>query len=229
MEKNLTIKDWKDDDKPREKLMSKGAEALSDAELIAILFGSGYISFSAVDLARSILKTVQNNLNLLAKLQIKQLKQFKGVGPAKAITLIAALELGKRRQLTDTLERKTLNSSKEAATFLVPLLQDFEQERMYVLYLNNANAIVGQEFISSGGLTSTIVDVKIIMRNALQHLASKLIIAHNHPSGSLKASVSDKNATQRVKEAGKLLDIQLVDHLIISDQGYFSFADTGLL
>lgn len=229
MEKNLTIKHWNNDDKPREKLMSKGAEALSDAELIAILFGSGYASFSAVDLARSILKKVQNNLNLLAKLQIKQLQQFKGIGPAKAITLIAALELGKRRQYTDVLERKILNSSKEAATFLIPLLQDFEQEKMYVLYLNNANSIVGQEFISSGGLTSTIVDVKFIMRNALQHLACKLIIAHNHPSGSLKPSVSDKNATQRVKEAGKLLDIQLVDHLIISDQGYFSFADTGLL
>lgn len=229
MEKNLTIKHWNNDDKPREKLMSKGAEALSDAELIAILFSSGYASFSAVDLARSILKTVQNNLNLLAKLQIKQLQQFKGIGPAKAITLIAALELGKRRQYTDVLERKILNSSKEAATFLIPLLQDFEQEKMYVLYLNNANSIVGQEFISSGGLTSTIVDVNFIMRNALQHLACKLIIAHNHPSGSLKPSVSDKNATQRVKEAGKLLDIQLVDHLIISDQGYFSFADTGLL
>ena len=229
MEKNLTIKQWHDDDKPREKLMSKGAEALSDAELIAILFGSGYASFSAVDLARSILKKVQNNLNLLAKLQIKELEQFKGIGPAKAIALIAALELGKRRQFTDVLERKILNSSKEAAMFLIPLLQDYEQEKMYVLYLNNANSIVGQEFISSGGLTSTIVDVKFIMRNALQHLACKIIIAHNHPSGSLKPSVSDKNATQPVKEAGKLLDIQLVDHLIISDQGYFSFADTGLL
>lgn len=227
--KNISIKDWKEDDKPREKLSSKGPEALSDAELIAILLGSGYQSFSAVDLARAILKKAEDNLHLLGKLQVKQLEEFKGIGPAKAVTLIAALELGKRRQYTDVLARKIIQSSSEASLLLVPLLKDLEQEKMYVVYLNHANSIVHQEFVSSGGLTSTIVDVRLIMRNALQHLASKIIIAHNHPSGNLKPSVSDKHTTQKVKAACQMFDIQLIDHLIISDQGYFSFADNGLL
>jgi len=227
--KNISIKDWKNDDKPREKLVSKGAAALSDAELIAILLGSGHQAFSAVDLARAILRKAEDNLHLLGKLQIKQLEEFKGMGPAKAVTLIAALELGKRRQYNDVLARKIVQSSSEAAVLLVPLLKDLEQEKMFVLYLNHANSIVSQEFISSGGLTSTIVDIRLIMRNALQHLATKIIIAHNHPSGNLKPSVSDKNTTQKVKAACQLFDIQLIDHLIISDQGYFSFADQGLL
>lgn len=227
--KSISIKDWKDDDRPREKLTTKGPEALSDAELIAILLGSGYQAFSAVDLARAILRRAEDNLHLLGKLQVKQLEEFKGVGPAKAVTLIAALELGKRRQYTEVLARKIIQSSSEAAILLVPLLKDLEQEKMYVLYLSHANTIVHQEFISSGGLTSTIVDIRFIMRNALQHLASKIIIAHNHPSGNLKPSVSDKNTTQKLKAACQLFDIQLIDHLIISDQGYYSFADQGLL
>ena len=227
--KSVSIKGWKNDDKPREKLLSKGPGALSDAELIAILLGSGHQAFSAVDLARVILRKADDNLHLLGKLQVKQLEEFKGMGPAKAVTLIAALELGKRRQYSDILARKIILSSSEAAIMLVPLLKDLEQEKMFVMYLSHSNSILSQEFISSGGLTSTIVDIRLIIRNALQHLATKIIIAHNHPSGNLKPSVSDKHTTQKVKAACQLFDIQLIDHLIISDQGYFSFADQGLM
>lgn len=229
MDTIIPINKWKEDDQPREKLINKGAEALSDAELLAILLGTGFQTQSAVDLGRAIMKKAQDNLQLLGKLKADQLKEIKGIGTAKAVTLIAALELGKRRQYTDLLERKKINSSKDAAIMLVPLMQDLEREKMFVLYLNHANAIIAQEFVSSGGLTSTIVDVKFILRNALQHLASKIIVAHNHPSGNLKPSASDKHATQKIKMAAQLFDIQLVDHLIIVDQNYFSFADSGLL
>ncbi|RQO31609.1 hypothetical protein DBR32_06550 [Taibaiella sp. KBW10] len=229
MEANNSIKNWAADDKPREKLILKGAAALSDAELIAILLATGAQNQSAVDLGRSMLKLAQQNLNTLAKLKIKQLQEIKGIGTAKAVTLIAALELGKRRQYADALHREKINSSKEAATILIPLMQDFEHEKFCVLYLNQANAIIAQEFVSSGGLTATTVDIKFILRSALQHLASKIIISHNHPSGSLAPSDADKRTTQKIKQAAMLMDILLVDHLIIAEQSYYSFADEGLI
>lgn len=229
MEYKTAIKNWAEDDKPREKLISKGVASLSDAELIAILLSTGSHEQSAVDLGRVLLKLGQNNLNVLARLNLKQLQEVKGIGIAKAVSLVAALELGKRRQYTDALHREKINSSKDAAIILIPLMQDFEHEKFCVVFLNQANAVIAHEFVSSGGLTATTVDIKMIMRSAIQHLATKIIISHNHPSGNLKPSEADKQITQKIKQAAKLMDILLVDHLIIAEQSYYSFADERLL
>ena len=228
MEK-LTIKSWALDDRPREKLVSKGRSVLSDAELIAILIGSGNREESAVALSKRILKTVQGNLNALAKLSVEKLTEFKGIGLAKAISIITALELGKRKQLESTLERPKITSSRDAAQTMQVIIGHLEHEEFWVLYLNNSNKIVAKVQISKGGLTATLVDVRLVFKSALEVAAVGIIVCHNHPSGKLQPSTADKQLTSKIKAAGITLDIKLLDHLIITEKAYFSFADEGLL
>lgn len=229
MQQNKPIKDWATDDQPREKMSSKGVTALSDAELIAILLGTGSVNKSAIDLGREIMDIANNNLHKLSKFNLNQFQQIKGIGLAKAVKISAAMELGRRRQAADILDRKKFGSSKEAAQFLIPLMQDFETEKFCVLYLNHANKLINYEFISHGSLTATIVDIKVILRNALHHLASKLILGHNHPSGNPKASQSDIQLTNKIKQAAKLMDIELLDHIIVADNVYTSLKDESLI
>lgn len=229
MQQNKPIKNWGEDDKPREKMSSKGVTALSDAELIAILLGTGSVNKSAIDLGREIMDIAHNNLHKLSKFNLNQLQQIKGIGLAKAVKISAAMELGRRRQAADILDRKKFGSSKEAALFLIPLMQDFETEKFCVLYLNHANKLINYEFISHGSLTATIVDIKVILRNALHQLASKLILGHNHPSGNPKASQSDIQLTNKIKQAAKLMDIELLDHIIVADNVYTSLKDESLI
>lgn len=223
------IKKWAEDDRPREKMAKKGPLALSDAELIAILIQSGTKENSAVDLAREILKMGNDNLVELGKIAAKDLQKLKGIGEARAITLMAALELGRRRQLSEGMAQKKLNNSKEAAEILMPLMRDLSREHFCVLFLAVSNKLIHYEFVSAGGLTSTTVDLKVIFKTALQHLAARIIVAHNHPSGNPRPSNADKQITQKLVAGGKALDIQLMDHIIITDHRYFSFADEGLL
>jgi DNA repair protein RadC len=228
MEK-LTIKSWALDDRPREKLLAKGKIALSDAELIAILIGSGNREESAVALSKRILKGVNGNINELAKLSVKKLTIFKGIGDAKAISIITALELGKRRQLEAALEKPKISSSKDVANLMQPVLGDLEHEEFWVLFLNNSNKVVAKSQISKGGLTATIVDIRLVFKSALELASVGIIVCHNHPSGKLLPSTADKQLTQKIKEAGSILDIKLLDHLIITEKAYFSFADENLL
>jgi DNA repair protein RadC len=228
MEK-LTIKSWALDDRPREKLLAKGKTALSDAELIAILIGSGNREESAVALSKRILKGVAGNLNELAKLSVKKLTIFKGIGDAKAISIITALELGKRRQLEAASEKPKITSSKDVANLMQPVLGDLEHEEFWVLFLNNSNKVVAKNQISKGGLTATIVDIRLVFKSALELASVGIIVCHNHPSGKLQPSTADKQLTQKIKEAGIILDIKLLDHLIITEKAYFSFADENLL
>ncbi|WP_118972751.1 RadC family protein [Taibaiella koreensis] len=227
--KPTSIKYWAEDDQPREKLCKKGYEALSDSELIAILIQSGNKEKSAVDLARDVLLLGNHSLARLGKLQIPDFQKIKGIGKARAITLAAALELGRRRQVSEGMEQKEVPNSKTAAEILVPLLGDLPHERFCLICLSASNKLLHYEYVSSGGLTSTIVDTKLVFKIAIQHLATKLIIAHNHPSGNLKPSVSDKNLTEKIKHGARMLDLFLMDHLIVADKQYFSFADEGLL
>jgi len=228
MEK-LTIKSWALDDRPREKLVSKGRSVLSDAELIAILIGSGNREETAVALSKRILQTVQGNLNVLAKLSVEKLTEFKGIGLAKAISIITALELGKRKQLESTLERPKITSSRDVALTMQVIIGHLEHEEFWVLYLNNSNKIVAKVQISKGGLTATLVDVRLVFKSALEVAAVGIIVCHNHPSGKLQPSTADKQLTSKIKAAGITLDIKLLDHLIITEKAYFSFADEGLL
>lgn len=228
MEK-LTIKSWALDDRPREKLVAKGRMALSDAELIAILIGSGNREESAVALSKRILKTVNGNLNALAKLSVEKLTVFNGIGLAKAISIITALELGKRKQLEIAIERRKITSSKDVANAMQAIIGHLEHEEFWVLYLNNSNKIVAKAQISKGGLTATLVDVRLVFKRALELAAVGIIVCHNHPSGKLQPSTADKQLTSKIKEAGITLDIKLLDHLIITEKAYFSFADEGLL
>ena len=228
MEK-LTIKSWALDDRPREKLVSKGRSVLSDAELIAILIGSGNREETAVALSKRILQTVQGNLNVLAKLSVEKLTEFKGIGLAKAISIITALELGKRKQLESTLERPKITSSRDVAHTMQVIIGHLEHEEFWVLYLNNSNKIVAKVQISKGGLTGTLVDVRLVFKRALEVAAVGIIVCHNHPSGKLQPSTADKQLTSKIKAAGITLDIKLLDHLIITEKAYFSFADEGLL
>lgn len=223
------IKNLAESERPREKLATKGSEALSDSELIAILIQSGNHQKSAVDLAREVLKLGNQSLFQLGKLSLADFKQIKGIGIARAVILVAALELGRRRQLSESLEVKEINSSKVAAEILIPLMADLTHERFCVFCLNASNKLLHYEFISSGGPASTAVDPKVIFNVAIQCMAAKLIVAHNHPSGNLKPSMSDKLMTKRIVNGAQILGISLVDHLIISDNRYFSFADDGLL
>lgn len=225
----LPIKSWALDDRPREKLSLKGKQVLSDAELVAILIGSGNRSESAVTLSKRILQSVGNNLNKLAKLSIEELMQFKGIGEAKAISIITALELGKRRQFEEIVVNPTISSSKDVARIMQPIIGDIPHEEFWVLYLNNSNKILEKYQISKGGLTATLVDVRLLFKRALELSAVGLVVCHNHPSQKLKPSTADIRLTKKIKEAENILDIKLLDHLIITEKKYFSFADEGLL
>jgi DNA repair protein RadC len=210
-------------------MMKKGIDALSNAELIAILFRTGTRNESAVGLARKILDLVGNNINELAKLSVKDLQKIKGIGEAKAIAVLTALELGKRRKIEKVIERKKIQSSKDAFEIFGPLLGDLPYEEFWVLLLNRSNSIIDRIKISQGGISGTVTDVRIILKQALENMASGIILVHNHPSGNLKPSDSDTTITQKVKDAGKLMDIAVLDHIIISESGYYSFADAGKL
>ncbi len=227
--KSFSIKNWSDDDKPREKLMVKGRSVLSDAELIAILIGSGSRSESAVELSKRILASTENSLNELGRLSVKQLMKFKGIGEAKAVTIAAALEMGRRRRGEDSAEIKAIGSSCDAYEILQPIMGDLEHEEFWIIFLNNSNKVIHKAQLSKGGITGTLVDVRIIMRQALEFGAIGLILAHNHPSGTLKPSNADKQITQKIKTAGEALDIKVLDHLIITQKDYFSFADDKIL
>jgi DNA repair protein RadC len=227
--KSMNIKSWSPEDRPREKLLLKGTSALSDAELIAILLGSGTTTMSAVELAKRILQGVDNNLHDLARLSVKDLMKLKGIGEAKAITIIAALELGRRRKDSDPEEKPKITSSKDAVELVSAHLQDIHHEEFWIILLNRANRVVKKQQISQGGVAGTVADPKIIFKIALQELASGIILVHNHPSGNLTASQADIELTKKLKEAGKLLEIQVLDHLIIAGQKYFSFTDEGIL
>lgn len=227
--RSFSIKHWSDDDKPREKLVAKGRTALSDAELIAILIGSGSREESAVELSKRILVAADNNLNELGKLSIKQLMQFKGIGEAKAISIAAALEIGRRRRGEAAAKITKITCSKDVFDLLQPLLGDLPHEEFWIVYLNNSNKVLFKEQLSKGGITGTLVDVRLVMKNALEQGAVGLILAHNHPSGTLKASTADKQITQKLKTAAEVLDIKVLDHLIITQTAYFSFADEGVL
>ena len=226
-EVSVSIKNWKEDDRPREKLLAKGKSVLSDAELVAILISSGSRSESAVDLSKRILASVGNNLNALAKLSVSNLIEFKGIGEAKAISIITALELGRRRRLEEALVQPKMNSSKAVFEIMQPIIGDLQHEEFWVLYLNNSNAIVSKMQLSKGGITGTLVDTRLLFKKAMELTATAIILAHNHPSGALKPSKSDKNLTQKIKAAGATLDIKVLDHLIITEKVYFSFADSG--
>ena len=226
---HLTIKEWEEDDRPREKLMGKGKQALSDAELLAILLATGTKNESAVQLAQRILSAYQNNIHEIAKLSVNDLKKFKGIGEAKAITIVAALELGRRRKDTDTVKHETVKSSADAYHHLVSKLADLPHEEFWMILLNRSNKIIKTELVGRGGVTGTVADVRLIMKTAVEHLASSVIVAHNHPSGNLRPSESDIQLTKKIKEAAKLFDMQLIDHLIVGDASYLSFADEGLL
>lgn len=224
------IKSWSIDDRPREKMLAKGRQSLTDSELLGIILGSGSIGESAVELSKRILKDHQNNLNELGKISIKDLvKKYKGIGEAKAINIIAALELGRRRQSTEALEKASVNSSREAFNILYPILADLPYEEFWVIFCNRANKVIGTQFIGRGGLSAVVADTKIIFRHAVEQMASSMILCHNHPSGNLKPSQEDIRLTIRVKEAAILFDMVVSDHLIIGDNAYYSFADEGIL
>ncbi|MBT8238270.1 MAG: DNA repair protein RadC [Croceitalea sp.] len=227
---SFSIKNWADDDKPREKLLSKGRSVLSDAELIAILIGSGSKKESAVALSKRILGSVNNNLTDLGKLSVKQLMQFKGIGEAKAVTIAAALEMGRRRRKDDESEKITkINASSDVFELLQPILGDLPHEEFWILYLNNSNKVLHKEQLSKGSITGTLVDVRLVLKKALEYAAVGLVLAHNHPSGTLKPSNADKQITEKLKNAASALDIRVLDHLIITQRKYFSFADEQLL
>ena len=226
---STSIKNWAIDDRPREKLLAKGRESLSDSELLAILINTGSGKSSAVDLAKEVLKLGGNNLDELGKLSLLDLMSIKGIGEAKAITITAALELGRRRSKSDLFQKPYLKSSPELAQFLKISFKDYQHEVFAVIFLNNSLKINHFEIMSSGGLTTTTVDPRLIFKKALEVKATAIILCHNHPSGSLRPSQADENITQKLKEIGKLLDIKVVDHMIVSDEGYFSFADEGIL
>ena len=229
MEKTLTIKNWAEEDRPREKLLLKGRHVLTDAELIAILIGSGTIKETAVELAKRILSQFGNNLHELAKLSVQDLMKFKGIGEAKAISIVAALELGRRRKEIETPKREKITSSKDIFDVFCPQFMDLPHEEFHLLLLNRSNMVIRKEFVSRGGISGTVVDPKIIFKIALEHLASSIILCHNHPSGNLKPSAEDISLTKKIKEAGMLLEIPILDHLIISDTSYYSFADEGMM
>ncbi|MRT16642.1 JAB domain-containing protein [Vitellibacter sp. q18] len=226
---SFSIKNWNEDDRPREKLLLKGRTALSDAELIAILIGSGSRKESAVSLSQRILASVSNNLSELGRLSISQLMEFKGIGEAKAISIAAAMELGRRRRTGEALERKKIGSSHSVFEYVQPIIGELPHEEFWILYLNNSNKIIKSAQLSKGGITETVVDIRLAFKEALQLGAVGIILAHNHPSGTLKPSQADIRLTKRLQTAGESLDIKVLDHLIITEKAYFSFADENML
>ncbi|MEL6810005.1 MAG: DNA repair protein RadC [Bacteroidota bacterium] len=232
MEENTTsfsIKAWNEDDRPREKLSLKGRTALSDAELIAILISSGNRNESAVGLSQRILASAQNNLNELGKMSISQLKQFNGIGDAKAVSIVAALELGRRRRWQESMERTSITSSAAVFELMQPIIGDLQHEEFWAIYVNNSNKVLQTHQLSKGGITGTIVDIRLTLKTALEIGAVGIILAHNHPSGSLQPSTADRQLTKKVKHAAQSIDIKVLDHLIITEKAYFSFADEQLL
>lgn len=226
---SFSIKSWNEDDRPREKLILKGKTALSDAELVAILIGSGNREESAVTLSQRILASVGNNLSELGKLSIQELMQFKGIGEAKAISIAAALELGRRRRGEEALQKKKITSSASVFELMQPIIGDLTHEEFWVVYLNNSNKVLQTSQLSKGGITGTVVDIRLAFKNALQIGAVAVILAHNHPSGTLKPSQADIKLTNKIKIAGESLDIKVLDHLIVTEKAYFSFADEQML
>ena len=225
----ISLKNRKEDEQPREKLMQKGTAALSDAELLAILISSGTRERSAIDLARDILQQAHNNLNELGRLSLKELQQTKGIGEARAIAIAAALELGRRRQINEGLQRTSIHGSAEAAAIAIPLLRDLSYEAFCVLYMNQSNKLIKHEIISNGGITGTVADPRVILKHALLNNSSQIIIAHNHPSGNLLPSSADKKLTEKLRDSAALMDIALLDHLIIAENKFFSFNDEGMM
>ena len=227
--KSFSIKNWSQEDQPREKLRDKGKTTLSDAELLAILIGSGSRDESAVDLCKRILARVDNNLNALGKLSIKQLMGFKGIGEAKAIGITAALELGRRRRLEDAVKQEKITSSRDVFNIMQPILGELSHEEFWIIYLNNSNKVIQKQQLSKGGITGTLVDVRLVLKSALEVGAVALIVSHNHPSGTLKPSEADKKITKKLKTAAQSIDINLLDHIIVTEKRYFSFADENLI
>lgn len=226
---NISIKNWNQKDRPREKLLESGIHSLSEAELIAILIGSGNRNESAVGLSKRILNDAQNNLNLLGKYSVNELMKFKGIGEAKAISIVAALELGKRRMKEDIIEKKQIQSSSDAAKIFMSFLQDLPHEEFWIMLLNRANKIIEYKRMSIGGVAGTVSDIKLILKAAIEKLASGIIICHNHPSGNKKPGDTDNNLTKKLQEACNIVDIKLLDHIIIADNNYYSYADEGAL
>lgn len=226
---SFSIKNWSITDRPREKLLATGKQILSDAELIAILIGSGSRDESAVQLSKRILASVDNNLNKLGRLSVGQLIKFKGIGEAKAISIVACLELGRRRRGEDIPEIKKIKSSKHVFELMQPKIGELEHEEFWILYVNNSNSVIKTLQLSKGGITGTLVDVRLALKQALELNATAMILAHNHPSGGLKPSNADKEITNKIKNAGAGMDIKLLDHLIVTEKSYFSFADEGIL
>lgn len=228
MEKS-PITSWSLEDRPREKLLLKGKEALSDSELIAILIGSGNQTLSAVDLSKQILRTASDNLHELARWEVSELMQFKGIGEAKAISIVAALELGRRKLLADPVDRIQLRSSNDIYKVMSPLLADLTHEEFWILLLNNNLRLISKHRISSGGVSATTVDPRLILKKAIMQLASGIVLVHNHPSGNLQPSRADIGLTEKLAAAAKTMDMKINDHLIVSQRGYYSFCDEGML
>jgi DNA repair protein RadC len=226
---SFPISSWSEDDKPREKLINKGKDALSDAELIAILIGSGSRNESAVELSKRILAATGNNLNALGKLSLKQLIEFKGIGEAKAVSILSALELGRRRRSEETIELKKITSSRSIFEIMLPIIGELPHEEFWIIYLNNSNKVITKSQLSKGGITGTMVDVRLVFKTALESGATAIVLSHNHPSGTLLPSESDKHITNKLKNAGQSLDIKVLDHLIVTATSYYSFLDEGIL
>ncbi len=225
---HLRIKEWALEDRPREKLIAKGIASLSDAELLAILIGSGSTKESAVDLSKKILKDCNNNLNELGKKSVADLKKtYHGVGDAKAITIVAALELGKRRKLQEPFERLKIKSSSDVFNLMQPILGDIPHEEFWALLLNRSNTVITKFKISQGGVSGTVIDVRLILKPAIENLASSIILCHNHPSGNILPSDADEHITKKISESAEIMDIKVLDHIIVTDKSYFSFADEG--
>lgn len=227
--KSFSIKDWAKEDRPREKLLLKGKSVLSDAELIGILIGSGTRTLSAVEVAKIILREYDNDLNRIARLSVKDLTKFKGIGEAKAITIVSALELGRRKKESDIPKKTFIKASENAYQYMKPNLQDLSHEEFWIILLKRNNEVIKKERISLGGVSGTVVDTKIIMKKALEEQASNIILVHNHPSGNKNPSQADQQITKKLKEAGKLMDIPVIDHIIFTDHGYFSFTDESII
>ena len=227
--KKLNIKEWAVEDRPREKMLLKGSRFVTDAELIAILIGSGNTSETAVELSKRILTSTNNNLNDLGRKGIDFLKTFNGIGEAKAVTIIAALELGKRRKEAEVFNKNKITGSKDAADYFQPILGDLNHEEFWIMLLNRGNKIIDTFMVSQGGISGTVIDVRLILKKAINSLASSIILCHNHPSETMQASDADLKITKKIKDAAKIMDISVIDHIIIGQSRYLSFADEGIL
>ena len=226
---NFPINKWAEEDRPREKLALKGRASLTNAEILAIIIGSGTKSLTAVALSKQVLDHYQNDLKRLSKASVKDLKRFKGIGEARAISIVAALELGRRSQLTNIIDKPKLSSSQDAYNCLRGTMADLDHEVFKIILLNRANRVIKIEVISVGGVSGTVVDPKVIFKKAIEVQASSIILAHNHPSGNLKPSQADLSITKRLVKAGETMDIRVLDHIIVSEKGYYSFADENKL